>query len=332
MSSLTSWITNTRKPTIKTPLLVNIGPGKFGSLSCSYSDVSFRGAGRDNTTIGDNSAGIVAYNCDRLHVQDLTVKTVNSGAIASVYWALGGSSTWVNVRLDGGLYGWTEECSTAPQSVRPVHRWWSSTIQSSVKLAYLVQCSENWFYGTEFITAPHPDSVDNPLLGVVARAMFEFERPEIHIYGSVIRLIANVGRSFPEPSAAGTGQGILAVGAGKNAEIHVHGTGIDIIGNELPNSVAALATIGNGVIHANQSAFNLKTGPGGKIIRIKDQSVSGHGVHAPYLWEQHSTPPNITSANGADMAVVTDGAQPRLLINSNNCASGWFDPGTSTCR
>ena len=63
----------------------------------------------------------------------------------------------------------------------------------------------------------------------------------------------------------------------------------------------------------------------------KDTNPNTH-VHAPYLWEEHPTPPNITSVTGADMAVVTDGAQPHLLIYSSNCTSKWFDTSTNACR
>ena len=114
-------------------------------------------------------------------------------------------------------------------------------------------------------------------------------------------------------------------------KIHIHGTGIDIIGNDLPNDLGALAAGDGGTIHANQSSFFMEPRSTlSKKIRILT-SGTGH-IHAPYAWEPHTIPPNINSVTGADTAVVTDGVQPHLIIYSENCTSKWFDTSTNACR
>lgn len=345
MSSLMAWVSQTRQPNSDNPLLVEIGPGNFDGFTCvNSSHINFKGSGRDKTVFGGGYAqqpAITARDCFNIHVQDLKV---TGGFPAPVYWQGTGSSTWVNVHLDGALYGWTEtECASVTDNTkRPVHRWWSSTIQTRGKIAYVAACSENWFWGSEIIAAGN-GSV-NGLRGIVAGAGYSYNRPEVHVYGSVIRVIPNPGVSYPL-GGGGEGPGIFAVSAGSHAEVHIHGTGIDVIGNDMPNHVAALMASNGGIIHANATAYNMSTAAGGTIRRIvKDSNPSTH-IHASYLWEEHPTPPaSLVSANGADMAVETDcastgcqitGTETHLLIYNNSCAGAggpWFDVVTGACR
>lgn len=331
ISSLLSWITGTRIPTQAVPLKVDIGPGKFindfdGAVTLG--DISFRGSGRDITIISNPSVGLTFKDGSRLHFSDMTV---TGGFPAPVYWLGSGSSTWVNVRLKGGLYGWTESgCHAVTSTTKPIHRWFSSSFESAGKVAYAAQCSENWFYGSEFIT--RGSGFVGGLRGITARASYATDQPEIHVYGSVIRLLPGPGATFPKPTAAGDAEGIVAVAAGKNASIHVHGTGIDIIANDQPNDIAAIAAVTGGSVHADGSAYNLNTAPNGTIYRVKNEG--GH-IHAPHAWSVQSSPPNVVSATGADTAVVNrtgigDG-HPHLVISDSRCASGWFDSATNTC-
>lgn len=326
-SALVTWITNTRNPTQAAQLKVEIGPGVFDGFGVSFSYVNFIGSGRDKTTIGTTNSSITVNGSTKLHFQDLRL---TGGFPAPIYWLGGGSSTWVNVLIEGSTYGWTESnCNLVTKATRPVHKWFSSTIISAGKVAYATQCSENWFYGSEII-ATGPGFGDG-LRGITARAYYSTDYPETHIYGSVIRVLPSDNASFSEPSASGDGVGVVAIAAGQNAEIHVHGTGIDVLGNNMPNNVAAIAAINGGVVHAAQTAFNMKTASGGSIVRIKNEG--GH-IHAPYLWEHIPTSPLI-SANGADITTVTSGTSdgfPHLLIYSTNCASGWYDSVDKNCK
>jgi hypothetical protein len=311
MSSLITWISNTRQPSAASPLVVEIGPGTFGQFGCANGGyTTLRGSGREKTVITNGAAFSSAFhvdNCTQLEFSELTIKGTSS-ALHSMDWIGGGTSTWSDVDIIGNAYGWYDGGGT--------HYWFGSRIINKpgfgVSRAYLTS-GENWFFGSE-ITAEGMNSAGD----VVA---FEVRTGgEVHVYGGAIRSVVSGG---------GTGSTVNAARAiGTGAEIHIHGTGIDVI--SVPaNNIAALIAASGTKIHANASAYNLSTGAGGTISRIVNNG--GH-VHAPYLWEEHPTPPNIVSVTGADMAVVTDGTQPHLVIYSDNCTSKWFDTSTNACR
>ena len=266
-----SWIKTINLPNVVSPLLVDIGPGIFDGivLSCNeISNINFRGAGMTKTIIGkSNQVGVQMSNCENMNFQDMTVK---GGSFITIYWIGDGSSVWTNVEVIGGLYAWTETgCGATPQGTK--HYWFNSRIHASGKTAYLAACSENWFFGTEIINEGFGAGTSSTL--IVRAANGEDTYPEIHLYGSVLRNIMPAGQTYTP----------IAATVGKNGELHIHGTGIDVIGNELPNDIIAFNAKTGGVIHASQSAFVMKTAAGGKAIRIKD---NGGTVKAPYLWEK----------------------------------------------
>lgn len=248
----------------------------------------------------------------------------------------GGSSRWTNVNVKtesvdvSAGYLWWEGCGPASTDVnRASHYWFSSRLftHNTANAAYAVHCSENWFFGSEIAS-------EGTAILAAANANAATAKPEVHVYGSVIRVKPRPGFTTAPPAGVGDSfNGVIAVAAGRNADVHVHGTGIDVIGNELPNSIAALVAWDGGAIHANEAAFNLKPGIG-KVTRIiKDTNPNTH-VHAPYLWPEHATPPNITSVLGADMAVVTStsDSRPHLVIYDSNCPSKWYDTADKLCR
>lgn len=330
MSDLITWVTGTRLPNQSKPLTVMIGPGKFGGFSVAgLNDTSFKGSGRDQTIIGNSQGAISIANSFRVSFQDLQI---TGGFPGPVYWSGTGSSTWINVFLNGSIYGWTETlCASTTPTTRPVHRWFSSTIQAALKVAYTASCSENWFYGSEII-AKGPGGFFNGLRAITAHSDTSGNyNPEIHVYGSVVRLIPDAGTTFPAPgSYSGEGTGLVAVVAGPGAKVHLHGTGIDVVGNDMPNDVAALVVTAGGMIHASGDGFTLQTPAPGKVYRILNE---GGMVMAPYMWEEGATPKNIISADGADMQVITNTAgHPHLVISDNTCPSRWFDTVTQACR
>jgi hypothetical protein len=164
--------------------------------------------------------------------------------------------------------------------------------------------------------------------------------PEFHIYGSNIKLVLPEGLATNPPTAGSECAGVVAVcSSGEGSSIHIHGTGIDIVGNELPNNVVALAADDGGDIHANGSAFNLSTAAGGTIQRVLSGTTgTGGHIHAPYLWETHPGAPyegsgvTFKSKTGFDTAIVTDTGRPRMVIYDSTCTSGWFDTVTQACR
>ena len=333
----TNWIAKTRLPTADRPVKVDIGPGKFGVNSgggpACTSYTSWNGAGPEQTII---ASGITAISCTRFHVSSLKI---TGGFPAPDYWQGGGDSTWTNVHLDGSLYGWTETNCNATTG-RAKHQWFGSRISSQGK-GYLASCSENWFWGTELaVTA---GSADPRVVIALYQPSFGIS-PEFHFYGSNLKLVLPDGAVTTEPSELnGECSGAVAVcSSGPGASVHIHGTGIDIVGNASPNKVVALAADNGGEIHANSSAYNLSTGSGGTIQRVLKGVVGGGGhIHAPYLWETHPEAPFVSSpgvtfksVTGYDMAMVTstvDG-RPHMLVYDSTCTSGWWDTVTQSCR
>lgn len=337
-SALQNWI-NARLNS-SASLSVEIGPGTFGGFTCDKSNITLKGSGPDVTILdgGNSRVGIVGgSSCINFNVQDLTV----SGSLFSVYWHDNGgsSSRWTNVSVVADGYAWNEGCSGTANSNRSVHYWFNSRLSTSTAgKVYNVFCSENWFFGSEIMALG--SEITGQSVAFLVASQNSTAKPEVHVYGSVIRAIAKPGVSYPIPRGFNfNANGIIAVAAGRNADVHIHGTGIDVIGNELPNGVAALVAWDGGKIHANEAAYNLKTGTGGTVTRIMKDTNPATDVHAPYLWGQYPTPqhpslPNITSLTGTDMAVVTDTSdrRPHLVIYDSTCTSKWYDTTDKRCR
>ena len=334
LTSLTDWMANTRKPGASNPLEVDIGPGTFlsetyikgnlklggdAALALSCDDTigyagytSFNGAGSSQTVLSTNRIDKAAI--DVAYCTDMTFSnmTVNGPGYGGVTWSAGGNSKWSNVEVNAVARGWYEPgCGTS----RGNHYWYSSKITVSPAYAvlqgYRATCDESWFFGSE-ITAILPGGEGATGTGAVVTNGSGI----IHVYGSVLRSFTDGTSTVPAAKANG-------------GEIHIHGTGIDVI-SATGADIVALHALNGGMIHANETAYNLVTS-GGAITRIINEAAT---VNAPYLWPQNSDVPNITSEHGADMAVVTNTAdgQPHLVIYSDNCMSQWFDTSTSSCR
>lgn len=312
MEAALTWMNNTRNPQpgVAAPLLVDVGPGTFNSFICSgFSHITVRGSGQDITVITDTTGlgSVLSFQCDNMLFQDFTMN--NRG-----YW-LGNKHTsmWRNITILGTSQGsWYDAGGT--------HYWFSSRITSNGGVGYVSNGpAENWFFGTEIaVTGPGGSTAAFTALHMPNGA-------EAHVYGSTIRVELEDGATIPPG-----GEGMTAVRAEAGGEIHIHGTGIDVIGNALGNDITALYSNG-GMIHANESSYVMQTGAGGVKRRIVN---NGGDVRAPYLWQEGAEPPAIVSQHGADMAVTTNNpdGQPHLVVNSSNCASGWFDLATNLCR
>ena len=244
-----------------------------------------------------------------LEFSDLTIKATTS-ALHSMDWSGSGTSTWSGVDIIGNAYGWYDLGGT--------HYWFSSRIinkaGSGVSRCYFTS-GVNWFFGSEIVAEATSGPVDDAVAFEVRTGA------EVHVYGGAIRVVvsgAGISTTVNAARASGTG-----------AEIHIHGTGIDVISTPANNIVALSAESGT-KIHANASAYNLSTGAGGTITRIVNNG--GH-VHAPYVWEEHPTPPNIVSVTGADQAVITQTANghPSIVIYDASCTSKWYNTGTQAC-
>lgn len=324
MSTLANWMTSTRKPNVSAPLLVEIGPGNFSGLvlcvdPAPFSYVTFRGAGMKKSTIGRLTLG---SGCTELTFQDLTVTQQQAPGYAVTILNPGLNTTWNGVFLKGD---WIEYGAGVCNPGK--HYWFHSRISGQ----YSISCDQSWFFGSEI--AGETTYAGPGLYDLVAIAVAN--KGEAHIYGSNI----NASKSDSGTAIANRHVAVSASGGGK---VHIHGTGIDVISNTASNIVALEVGVG-GEIHANESAYNMKTAAGGAVTRILNPNNVGH-VHAPYVWQEHAQPPGINSQNGADMTVQTGcaangcqnaGTETHLLIYNTSCAGAggpWFDVVTRACR
>lgn len=319
LGALNSWVT-TRNPSPANPLRIEVGPGSYsGSFNCTnMGGISVEGAGRGVTTIGQlsGSAGMVLSNCNQLSVSGMTIK----GGYGAVQWGGDGVTTWTDVEVIGAGRGWYETAGCIQAQSK--HYWNNSHIEAvsffSLVNPYDSNCGEHWFIGSEIVANGSSSGLTGGYPGNVT-AIRAYGTADMHVYGSVIRALvsATTGGNSPATGAAAVG-----------GQVHIHGTGIDVI-SSVTRDIRALHAEAGGMIHANASSYNLST-TSGTVTRISN--AGGH-VHAPYLWEEHATPPNITSQDGADIAVVTTpGGTPKMVIYSTACASKWFDVGANACR
>lgn len=337
--ALTSWMSVIRKPSASAPLDVQVGPGTFGRLpvTCNPANgytghIAFNGAGPRQTVFSFTAGGQPPYgivevrNCTKMAFSNLKIEAKPIVfAYGYIVWHGGGTSHWNNVVAEVSARGWQEQdCAATPGS----HYWFNSRIisrpVSNIGKTYEATCDNTWFFGSEIVfNTDRPGTIgsDGGVNGTTYQTLIANNDREIHVYGSNIRALSENG------GVNGTGT-LIAATANSGSQIHIHGTGIDLITNDNKNIVALSATSG-GMIHANESAYVMKTA-GGTATRI---SNNGGSIQAPYLWQEGATPPNVTSANGSDMAVITstsDG-QPHLTISSTSCASGWYDTAANQC-
>lgn len=318
LNALDAWIWGTRNPvpSAASPLIVEIGPGTFtGQFSCDNSGyVSLRGSGMRQTIIQSSASPISTRNCVNLSFSGMTLR--NTGSAYGVN-TMGGSTFWDYVEIDGIGYAWFDRL-TACGVNRGTHYWFNSritarTFNGALTVAYSDLCDTSWFFASEITATGAGQILPIRVTG------------EVHVYGSVIRALSNSGviaSSMTAVEATGPGQ------------IHIHGTGIDVISPAANNIIALKATSG-AMIHANQAAYNLSTGTGGTVTRIvKDTNTATH-VYAPYLWEEHPNPPGVASITGADMAMVTSATSdghPHLVVQDGACISKWYDAVDRVCR
>lgn len=345
LNNLNAWIRDTRKPNAARPLHVDVGPGTFeGQFKCQargiYTGyVTIAGSGTGNTVLKNRGPVITTRDCLNLVFRDMTISNVTdlgqvpvdpSGPIAGIYGHAadntGGSTTWHSVDVFSAGYGWIDGVQGCSNTVGE-HRWYSSRILAGGEWAFYGICDKSWFFGSQIETKlrnrvnPNADRIG----AIVATA-----RSQLFVYGGNVRFVAD------NQSPAQSLKSLMGVAvAGKETEVHLHGVGIDVV-SSLGLNVTGLFSRG-GLIHANESAFVLKTGTGGKRTRTENQRGK---LLSPYTWQTGRNAPNIYSETGYDQVVVTNtqNGHPRLLISdkqcdnhNNNNKAGWWDTHASTC-
>ena len=156
----TGWIWSTRNPTSASPLIVDIGPGEFGTFACSGDGyVSLRGAGREHTILraaGSTGDAVSVQNCDNLSFMDIGF----SGGRFGVHWVGRGSASWTNVDMTstgeaGDSYPWSDECDSEVQekSLHYIHgsRLRNAATASNFNYGFSTTCAESWIIGSEIL-------------------------------------------------------------------------------------------------------------------------------------------------------------------------------------
>lgn len=346
MSTLTTWIWNARRPgqtSGRTPLMVDVGPGLFsGSFTCDgradddasasgvqhRGHVTIRGAGVNNSVLEDDQA-VVTLACENLVFENMTFRSTSPEQGVS---NVGGNTTWNHVELSARNYAWNDgigdgECSTR-EIPKGKHIWNNSRILATSgqwgTIAYYNHCDDALFLGSEI----NAEATSNAL-GVKRNVAIFTYGGNIRIYGGAIRVLSGPG--IVADGALGASVAVLT--ARPEAEVHIHGTGIDMISAD-PNPLRAFYMGQGGMIHANGAAYMMRTGAGARVERIYLEPESPMPmVMAPYLWEPMATPPNIYSLTGQDTVVVTQTAdeKPHTLVYAESCATRWFDNNTNDC-
>lgn len=340
--ALMNWIKGTRYPSATDTLAVDIGPGIYQRIEwlCApgAGHVSFRGAGRGRTLFTNNDVlgnAMTFQNCQNLTFDSMTI----DAKFISVVWAGKGNATWTDVELVAGYATWYEtpanqlaSGSVCPSGVNNEHKFFSSSLilknPTIGALIYLNNCGVTWFFGSELVL----DVPSTTWGGVAEGVKSSGAGHEVHLYGSNIRLFSG------DNSAVA---GLVAFNANTGGQIHVHGTGIDVISTkDIP--VTALQASTNGGIHADESSYVMRTGAGGSVTRV---SNNGGHVHGVYLWmhvpdtdgNPATVDTNYFSVNGADQTFVKTGTSdghPHPAVYSDACpaASRWYDTVDQVCR
>jgi len=338
LNSLENWMNSIRSAS---SLLINVGPGNFtrgfsgvitGALNCSTANITIKGSGRENSHIQTNfgsfpSAGIhINSGCTNLDVQDIKISGWLQGAVVTELSAI---TSWTNVELSGGNYGWLE--SGACPNNDGKHTWFSSRIiatgATGGTITYTAACAQSWFWGSQIVSS-------NNGVGASSSYALQATQAEIHLYGSNVRLIVANGIDA---------EGADVIRSLNNSEIHIHGTGLDLTHNGT-GAVSFLEADSSSMIHANESAFSLHNNGTGTVSRL-----TGNGkISAPYHWGGKTTPPGISSRSGADTYIEIDcpvaddcsagGTFPHTMVYRAECTGSgadegpWYDTVTNLCR
>ncbi len=335
------WVWNTRNPTSATPLIVDVGPGKYTDFNCqSNGYVTIRGSGRENTVISNSAptnntgAAVKVNSCNQLAFQDLTINSDDYG----IQWWNGGSSTYTNVRVAGGRFGWWDY---APTGGKSTHYWFSSKVESPGNFgeaaALFNYGAEHWFYGGEITFIPN---MLGNRSGAVVLGNTGNNTPDMHIFGTAIRAVAPAGTALGSPLAA-----VLV----QNGTFHMHGGIINVDASAASDANLNAYAIFNETVgpqravHTNETAFLVKAKGTGLARRIAGSSGN---TGSPYLWPAGANPPPaISRKSGSDQFVENDcsvsgncnggGTETHLMIaNPAKCGDidPWFDTQVGECR
>ena len=335
----TGWIWATRNPSASAPLLVDVGPGQFGSFDCNGgSHVSVKGAGREHTILRSTFA-VDVVDCDQLAFIDIGLH----GERYAINWIGLGEASWSNVDALGlGLDGiatvaWNDAgCLPGTKSLHYFHGSRLRTVGARpvIVSVFFSSCAETWFFGGEIFMN---------LTGTTnyAHTLHLFGEADFRAFGTAIR-------TRLDPAGVVNIGSMVGIQTQSNATFHAHGSIINTSANLGAGDVDAVGVrnAGLGLIHTPGTAFVVKAAGNGEAIRVEGSGPT----ESPFFWFAKNDPPAgptsaLRSSNGQDIFVETDcdssgncngaGNETHLMVyNDQLCASTnpWFDTVTGACR
>lgn len=300
-----SWVFSHSSAT--TPITLDIGPGTFAYTGTAYicdlkGYATIKGSGRDNTIISLTSA-LRFHACPSVVFQDLTFRRLNGSSSSyetALRWDGGGSSTWVNVLVDGPNIGWWDTGTE-----HGVHYWFGSVVRANHAIDpsisyylfayYNSSPSETWFYGGDI----EANLGGSPFLTRMAAVYAE---GTVELFGTSVRVNQTSTSLLGNPLNFAFGSFAL-VGSGSVANLHAHGTNIKIASSSVSDACVAIAGYASAKIHTTGSSYVLSCASGGNT-RVYDGGAAS--IESTFIWKAGTTRPNGVSVNGQDMFVQTN--------------------------
>ncbi len=318
--------------------VVHIGRGSFGSLTCgysgAYSDVTFRGRGRDASSFAMLDV-LGTTSCSGLAFEDLSIQN-------DVRWIGDGDSTWRGASVFGDRYAWNQLCFGGAgghhdlSGVRVVSRVRAQSVSNA---ALKADCGTFTVAGSDLAALPDSGSPAAPGEILVILAAGD---ATVNVSDSTVRASAKsvplsgdvVGIRAGGASSVSVTSGIVSIGAGGTANHSVDA--IALVTDTSSNAVITTTGL---------AAFNLRA-PFGVPKR-----VVGSGIASLYQWQAGKYPPLAeTETNvlvgGLDRYFEVDcsssgncgggGTEPHWMEYDSNCAEPgggpWFDVSVGSCR
>lgn len=175
LSTLDHWLWQTRQPSARDPVTVEVGAGEFrGRLLCrDRGFVTFRGVERARSrlvgTVDEMPfATIRSESCSELRFEQLTIVSPRSRTRRgkAVYWSGAGDSRFRDVALEAEYVAWYDSNCPPGNGLPPVgtHRFERATLHAGA-LAYFSDCGRGLLSETEIVVAPGAETY-LPFLGV----------------------------------------------------------------------------------------------------------------------------------------------------------------------
>jgi hypothetical protein len=230
LSTLDHWLWETRKPSARDPVSVDVGAGEFrGRVSCRQQGfVTFRGVDRARSkligTVDEFPfATIRSDACSELRFERLTVVSPRSrtGRGKAVFWGGTGDSFFRDVELEAEYIAWYDSNCPPGNGLSPTgtHRFERSTLRAGA-LGVFSDCGRGLLSETEILVAPTADTALpflGPGLSDIAAGVKASHRSQLELVKCRVSVDAT------RATSVGQTLGLVAGGAGNH---HPLGAGL----------------------------------------------------------------------------------------------------------